>query len=237
MKKSRLKRMWAGQRGFYARYVVLALLGTELIFILQAKVVLKLPVVAPQGYILPAVVGMLFGYLLARVKILSKNLQEENVTDSLTDVHNRLWLNEHLEAEVYRCKRYEGELAVIVLDVDHLKEINDIYGHQAGDAVLVEIAGLLRGHDRASDMFVRYGGEVFLQLLPNTSLDGARAVAGRMRKAIEAHTFSSAEVLTCSFGVTVFLPETDSNESFLGRADEALRQAKEGGRNRVVALP
>jgi diguanylate cyclase (GGDEF)-like protein len=237
MKKTRRKKLMSGPARFYVPYIVLAVLGTEALFVLQAKLVLRLPHIPPLAFLLPAVVGLLLGLALARLKVLDSDLAVRGVTDSLTGIHNRLWFIERLEAEVYRSKRYEEELAVIVLDIDRFRKINETYGQQAGDVALVEVTALVRGIERVSDMFARLEGEEFVVLLPNTSLEGAAALATRMGKNIEAHDFSSTEVVTCSFGVSVLRPDADSSASFLARAEEALTQAKTGGRNRVVALP
>ncbi len=238
MKKSRPCKVTVGQARLYVVAIFLAVLGCEAIFLLQALLLYGESAARdPLALPLPALVGLLLGLAIARGKVLGRDLAVRGVTDSLTGIHNRLWFTERLEAETYRSKRYDEELAAIVFDIDHFKNTNSVYGHQAADVVLVELAALMQGMDRDSDILARWGGEEFARLLPNTSLEGATAVATRMRKAIEEHDFSSAEVVTCSFGVTVLRAKTDSNENFMARADEALRQAKEQGRNRVVALP
>ncbi|OIP45444.1 MAG: hypothetical protein AUK28_08325 [Desulfobacterales bacterium CG2_30_60_27] len=237
MKTPRRRKVTAGPIRVYALSILLAMLGCEALFTLQAMLVYREPAIIPLGLVMPAAVGLLFGLAIAKIKVLSRDLAVRGVTDSLTGIHNRLWCTARLEAETYRSKRYGEELAAIAFDIDEFKKTNRVYGHQAADVVLVEVAALMQGKDRDSDILARWGGEEFVRLLPNTSLEGATAVAARMRKAIEEHDFSSAEVVTCSFGVTVLRPETDSQESFMGRADEALSQAKEQGRNRVVALP
>jgi diguanylate cyclase (GGDEF)-like protein len=237
MKKPRRRKLAAGHTRLYVLSSLLAVLVVEELFMLQAVLLLGESAVNPLGLLLPAAIGLLLGLAMARIKVLSLDLALRGVTDSLTGIHNRLWFTERLEAEIYRSKRYDGQLAVIVLDIDHFKQTNNVYGHQAADVVLVEVAALMQAMERDSDILARWGGEEFVRLLPNTSLEGAAAVAARMRIAIEKHDFSSAEVVTCSVGVTVLRPETDTQERFMGRADEALGQAKAQGRNRVVVLP
>lgn len=236
MKKTRRRKVTAVHARLYVLAILLAVLGAEVLFILQAKLLLGETAINPLGLLLPAALGLLLGLAIARIKVLSLELAVQGVTDCLTGIHNRLWFTARLEAEIYRSKRYDEGLAVIVFDIDHFKKTNSTYGHQAADVVLVEVAALMQDMERDSDILARWGGEEFVQLLPNTSLEGAAAVAARMRKGIEDHDFSSADVVTCSFGVTIFRPETDSQENLMGRADEALRQAKDQGRNRVVAL-
>jgi diguanylate cyclase (GGDEF)-like protein len=159
-------------------------------------------------------------------------LEELSITDRLTALYNRLKLDETFATEIERAKRYQTPLSVMILDVDHFKSVNDTYGHQVGDRILVELADILRQNIRASDYPGRWGGEEFLVICPQTDLDGASAVAEKLRAAIAAHDFPSVGTKTSSFGVATYQPD-ESEEELMARADAALYRAKETGRNRV----
>lgn len=154
--------------------------------------------------------------------------------DILTKAYNRVKAYEFLTNETNRGKRYKSKYSVIMMDIDFFKKVNDTYGHNAGDAVLVHLVKIVKEQLRSMDMLSRWGGEEFLILLPETGLDGAMATAERIRLAIEQASFPEVGNLTCSFGVTLFRV-SDNIESLLERADEGLYEAKNSGRNRVVA--
>ena len=128
--------------------------------------------------------------------------------------------------------------AVLAIDIDHFKRINDLHGHDAGDRVIREVARRLRAHTRSLDMACRYGGEEFVILMPETTLDTAEGVAERLRKLIEAEAFalpSQDEMLvTVSIGVAGFAGRDDNGEAMIKRADQALYEAKGAGRNKVA---
>ena len=170
----------------------------------------------------------------AQLALKSHELELLSVTDSLTGLVNRHKLDERLADELARSRRHGTAFALIMLDIDHFKAVNDTYGHQAGDEVLVEMAALLRRHSRDSDMLGRWGGEEFLLLCPETDESGAMSLAEHLRASIEAARFSTLGRVTASFGVAVWRP-VDDGEALLRRADEALYRAKEKGRNRVEA--
>jgi diguanylate cyclase (GGDEF)-like protein len=154
------------------------------------------------------------------------------ITDPLTEIYNRKKFTDELERELQRSLRYRQKLSLIIFDIDHFKEVNDTYGHQVGDTVLQELTQLVREHIRKSDLFARYGGEEFVVLLPESDLQGACVLAEKLREEIEAFDFSHVAGITCSFGVSQYGEEEDS-ENFIRRADEALYRAKNSGRNRV----
>ena len=170
-----------------------------------------------------------------RVEKANRELSERSVTDPLTQLCNRQHLDEAFSAEIARAQRYGGTFSACLLDADHFKSVNDRFGHQAGDAVLVELADALLAGVRESDTVGRWGGEKFLVLLPQTSAVAAAALADKLRSRIAAHDFSEPGRLTCSFGVTGFV-SGDTPDRMLARANTALHDAKRGGRNCVVLL-
>jgi len=153
--------------------------------------------------------------------------------DTLTGLPNRHAYNECLETEMARWKRYHSPLSLIVWDIDHFKNINDGYGHKAGDKVLQLIAKQLSEHSRTTDFTSRFGGEEFTMLLPNTDSQSALILANQLRQIIEKTGFNASGTsvaITVSCGVTEFIAD-DTDETVFERADQALYQAKQQGRN------
>jgi two-component system cell cycle response regulator len=147
-------------------------------------------------------------------------------------------LLDRLNAEVDRARRYDSSLTLLLLDLDHFKQINDTAGHLAGDTVLRQIGALLEEAIRKVDIVARYGGEEFVVILPETLSDGGVAFAERLRERIAAESFDvgagRAVHLTVSIGIATFpSPLVSSTEDLFARADEALYRAKSGGRNQV----
>ena len=159
-------------------------------------------------------------------------LEKLATTDALTDAFNRRKFNELTLAELERVRRYGRPLSLFILDIDHFKRVNDTYGHEAGDQVLVTLAGLLRAGIRATDSLARWGGEEFVVLSPGVTADGEAHLAERLRAAAAAHDHASVGTVTASFGVAEHSPGETPDELF-ARADRALYRAKDGGRNRV----
>ncbi|PKN07434.1 MAG: GGDEF domain-containing protein [Deltaproteobacteria bacterium HGW-Deltaproteobacteria-8] len=153
-------------------------------------------------------------------------------TDRLTGLANRRRLEEALQTEVLRARRYGKPFSVILLDIDHFKKINDQFGHQAGDNVLIAIAGLLTRTARETDVAGRYGGEEFLLVCPETVVQVVAALAERLRVEFTTTDFPLVGQVTSSFGVAEFI-QGDSVESLVERADQALYRAKGSGRNCV----
>ncbi len=164
---------------------------------------------------------------------LTKHLNHIATTDHLTGVANRRHFMSALEAEVRRGTRHGGRFALILIDIDHFKRVNDLHGHDAGDAVLVEIAGLLSGQMRSTDVFARYGGEEFVVLAPETAMHGAQILASKFREVLSAASLPYVGHMTASLGVAEWRPG-ETMAGLLKRADEALYRAKSDGRNRVV---
>jgi len=170
-------------------------------------------------------------------------LERDTFTDSLTGTFNRRYLDRRLKEEVASARRYGLPLAVLMLDIDHFKNINDSYGHPIGDQVLVSVAEICAEELRDSDMLARYGGEEFIVIAPHTPVSFAADIAERLRARIESHRFNprseKAEIpeitVTVSIGVTNYDDDTASAEDLLQAVDRNLYRAKEKGRNRVVA--
>jgi diguanylate cyclase (GGDEF)-like protein/hemerythrin-like metal-binding protein len=161
-------------------------------------------------------------------------LEQLATFDRLTGLWNRLKFEEFASTEISRAQRYEQGLALIMFDIDHFKAINDLYGHQAGDSVLVGISRLMSEHLRESDGIGRWGGEEFLILAPCADPAEALQIAEKLRAIVAAQEFPEVGTATASFGVT-FLLQDDTLDQMVKRADMALYRAKESGRNRVVA--
>jgi diguanylate cyclase (GGDEF)-like protein len=174
--------------------------------------------------------------LALRNALLYRQVKSMADHDGLTKIANRRRFEERLEEETQRHGRYNQPLSLILMDLDHFKDINDTYGHQTGDAVLRGTASLLVESLRSSDMAARYGGEEFAVILPHTSRDQAAHLADRIRSRVEERNFGECadEVrLTVSAGVAALTPGARSQE-LVSLADQALYLAKNGGRNRVV---
>mgnify|MGYP000942919512 FL=1 len=160
-------------------------------------------------------------------------------TDSLTGVSNRRYLDERLQAELRRTERVQGSIAVVMIDIDNFKPLNDIYGHHAGDLCLQAVASaLIDGTHRPGDMVARYGGEEFIVLAPEIHADGAEQLAEQLRQRIEALQVQVADTvltMTISIGLCWRKSSADlTSQAMLQAADQALYRAKEAGRNQVV---
>lgn len=186
-------------------------------------------------YIIPVSVGATFGWLLARMKILSAEIKVESVTDHLTKLYNRGWVNDNFSLHFESFRRYRTPLSIILVDIDNFKQINDIHGHDMGDKILVRVAEILTATARTTDYCCRWGGEEFLVILPNTDLRGAETKAENIRKVIGSETFSSGCV-TCSCGVATLESDGQEEKDLVSNADLALYQAKNSGRNCVRAF-
>ncbi len=160
------------------------------------------------------------------------------VTDGLTQAHNKRHLLEQLDNELNRSARHGRPLGLIMFDIDHFKKVNDTYGHLAGDHVLREVAGIVRGRIRRGEVFGRYGGEEFALLLPETNAQGAVTLAQELRTLVAEHAFvfdNQNIPVTISLGVAHWNPGIRTAEEFIRVADAKLYQAKRDGRNRVAA--
>jgi diguanylate cyclase (GGDEF)-like protein len=170
-----------------------------------------------------------FGFLTLVTQRLVVRLREASMRDALTGLFNRRAMNDALQRAWLRHRRTRSPLAVMVIDLDHFKRINDTGGHAAGDAVLERVAALFQRHLRAEDVVGRAGGEEFWLMLPDTTREHALALAERLRQ----HVAEAALGVTCSIGVALASPGDADASELVARADAALYRAKDGGRNRV----
>lgn len=178
--------------------------------------------------------GRVKGYTAVRNDITNKKLIEEiSQKDKLTGVFNRVKLDDVLENEHKRAKRYKSVFSIILLDIDKFKSVNDTYGHQTGDSVLVQTALILSKNIRDTDILGRWGGEEFLIICPNTTASQCKILAEHLRKKIEAFDFDVVSSVTSSFGVAQY-EEKETINDLIKRCDNALYEAKNNGRNQVA---
>lgn len=170
----------------------------------------------------------------------TKALVEENdelemlaQTDPLTNIRNRLCFNKEVEALAVKSQQTGEVFSLMLFDIDHFKLVNDQYGHDVGDQVLVEQARLIEKNIRGNDIFCRYGGEEFVIVLPNTDLDAAMTIAEKLRRLIESASFTEAGTLTISAGVGAYRAGQSIKE-LIKEVDKALYEAKRTGRNQVI---
>jgi diguanylate cyclase (GGDEF)-like protein len=169
------------------------------------------------------------------------SLQEQaaslGVTDELTQLYNARYLDQALDREARRCRRYGSIMALIFLDLDEFKRINDQYGHLMGSQCLTELAQIMMKSVRDVDILARYGGDEFVVILPETTVATARSVAERLHEAITSHIFLSDEGikarLTASIGIAGFPDHAQSKEGLLRKADEAMYRAKSEGPDKI----
>ena len=180
--------------------------------------------------IFPAVVGY---KLLENDEKLKEKIKRLSEKDYLTSLYNRRKIHEIIENEIIRSNRYSSAFAVIMLDIDNFKTINDTFSHNAGDKVLVQFSKVLMQTKRMSDIAGRWGGEEFLILCPETTIDGALFLARKLRTNIEKNEFENTSNITASFGVAD-IEQGDDVQSLIHRADEFLYSAKRAGKNRVI---
>ncbi|HUH08453.1 MAG TPA: sensor domain-containing diguanylate cyclase [Egibacteraceae bacterium] len=173
--------------------------------------------------------------------MLHQEAQRLSITDQLTGLWNLRYFNLQAEREIEGARRSGRPLSVAIIDIDHFKSVNDTYGHQVGDMVLIEVASRMRDSTRAPDVVARYGGEEFVALLPGTGLEGGVTMVERIRAAVAASpvetTIGARQLLTvtCSVGIATFPDHGSTLEELVGSADAALYAAKSSGRNRVIA--
>lgn len=170
--------------------------------------------------------------LFTSLRKVNEELERIASTDQLTNIWNRRHFSNIIQIEIKRAKRYDQTMSLLLFDIDHFKNVNDKYGHQVGDMVLVEFAKILRANIRDVDLLARWGGEEFLILAPHLCLKDAGQLAERLRISIAEHNFKIVYSITVSIGVVEF-NLNENLDHWIKKADEALYRAKELGRNRV----
>lgn len=207
--------------------------------IVNRHVSIKIQAAVDNRLIYAAMAGVLAAILAAGawtwwMRCKNKALERLSETDVLTGLHNRKKIETEFFREFARSRRYKRPFSVMVLDIDHFKKINDDFGHVMGDKVIVQISRLAAASIRHADFIGRWGGEEFLLLCPETPLLEASVVAERVRQAVAAAGYDTGRSHSVSIGVAE-MRDDDSEEGLLKRADAALYQAKNAGRNRVCA--
>jgi diguanylate cyclase (GGDEF)-like protein/PAS domain S-box-containing protein len=180
--------------------------------------------------------GNIKGFTAIRENITDKKILEKTtLTDSLTQIPNRLYLDNNYKIELERAKRYKSVFSIIIMDIDLFKNVNDTYGHQVGDKVLIEIAIILKNNIRKLDILGRWGGEEFVIICPEVNASQSEMFAKKIKDIIEYYDFSTVRSITCSFGISQYIYD-DTNEETFKRADKALYMAKNSGRNKVIIV-
>lgn len=169
---------------------------------------------------------------VTKYKKIEEELRYLSDTDVLTNAYNRRYFIRKLEEEIQRSKRYKSIFSIIMLDIDHFKKINDMYGHNLGDEVLKNLSNIIMNRIRKVDVFARWGGEEFVVLLPDTTVEDAAHLAEELRCRLSNMKISNIENVTASFGVTEY-KEGDISDSIMSRVDNIMYEAKSAGRNRV----
>jgi len=166
-----------------------------------------------------------------------EEIYQLTIVDGLTQINNKRYLTEFLEREIGRCHRYNRDLSLIMIDLDHFKNVNDTHGHIAGDFVLRELTQRIKQRIRKEECFARYGGEEFTIVIPESGPDNARRFAEKLRKIVADHpfVFEGKEIqVTISLGVADMSPEMTDPAQFINAADAKLYEAKKAGRNQVA---
>lgn len=176
------------------------------------------------------ILGALIIYLIK--KYVKDNLEESVNIDTLTKTYNRRYFNDYLFREIYIAERYKKQLSLIMFDIDHFKNVNDTFGHDVGDSVLLELASLINGNIREGDVLCRIGGEELAIISVETPIEKAMILSENIRKIVEQFEFKAAGKITISLGITQFTSGDDTDTIFK-RADNALYKAKNNGRNKT----
>jgi diguanylate cyclase (GGDEF)-like protein len=178
--------------------------------------------------------GIIFGF--NRLRVAHDRIITLMCTDPLTGIANRRSFLENLEGAISFAQRHQTPLSIIMSDLDDFKSVNDTFGHNAGDQVLQAFATLLMENSRQEDLIARWGGEEFIMMLPGTSAKESTVFGERLRHRLEEMTLLDSGIrLTASFGVSAYQPG-ETSISFIGRADQALYEAKKLGKNQVITM-
>lgn len=181
----------------------------------------------------PVLFGFLFGLMGSMVQHYIDRLRRESIRDGLTGLYNHRYFRRELQRRINEAERYGLSLCLAMFDIDHFKQVNDQFGHQAGDVVLQQLADLLTRTTREADIVCRYGGEEFVVLLPETERKEALKLSERIRKGVEEQTFKKVGKITVSGGVAEFPDDETSDTGLIKTADKRLYDAKESGRNAI----
>jgi diguanylate cyclase (GGDEF)-like protein len=239
-----LRKRWSDVRALLLFFIAGYVSYTYLYWLKRAG---DFELIVPAVFFFSAVLVLFIGKLAietaAEIERISY-LQHESITDPLIGIYNRRYLDRIIVQEFQRALRYRLPLSFFMLDIDHFKTINDRYGHPAGDQTLINLGQLLSQKVRETDIIARYGGEEIAILAVQTPLSNASILAERLRQAIESSIVVPAEdaenrpaiAITVSIGVAALDEQITSPHVLIERADKALYQAKEGGRNRVVVF-
>ena len=176
--------------------------------------------------------------VIKKINFMYSHSRYLSLTDALTGLYNRRHLDTMLEREFLRAKRYGSDLSVAIIDIDFFKKVNDTHGHICGDYILKEVAYLILENFRKTDIIFRYGGEEFVALLTETTLEKTKIPLERLRKSVEEYPFNFKGTdikITISGGATE-IGDVENASEFLDNADKALYMAKENGRNQIVFL-
>jgi len=196
---------------------------------MRLEYIISIIVFVSISLIFPAAVGYRLIESDEKMQTKIRRLAEE---DYLTRLYNRRKIHQIIDNEIIRSKRYNSAFAVIMMDIDDFKNINDTHGHNTGDRALVQFATTLRQTVRESDIAGRWGGEEFLVICPETTIEGALSLAEKLRSTIENTEFAGIGKMTASFGATG-IKHGDNVRSMIHRADKALYSAKHAGKNKV----
>jgi diguanylate cyclase (GGDEF)-like protein len=180
-------------------------------------------------------ITLTLGYFINKSYKLFLQVEELTLTDSLTGIYNRRYLDLFMEKSIPISKKTNSPSVFMMLDIDHFKKVNDNFGHQCGDEALKHTSSIIRNFVRKSDVFVRFGGEEFAVILPNTNVAEGLIIAESIREAVEKSEFiykNERIHLTISIGVSLY--NGDTAEEFIGKSDNALYKAKENGRNQIA---
>jgi diguanylate cyclase (GGDEF)-like protein len=234
---------WAATFPVIAYYLLGLKRGTIVYALFSVMLVLLVVFLYPtvenalRGGILNIVGGLmflglsLFLYEYSRSEALGFAVSR-SMFDDLTGAGTRKLFHLIFRQTLTRIKRNNTPAALILIDIDHFKDVNDTYGHLKGDAILKAFTRIVQEQIRKSDTLTRWGGEEFMIIAPDTDITHARKLAEKLRRTLQVHTFETVGEITASFGITQVDPE-DTEESAVRRADEALYRAKENGRNRI----
>jgi diguanylate cyclase (GGDEF)-like protein len=221
--------------------IVLADMGSTNGTFCNGARVTKQPLSDGDKILLGSTTILKFSYHDKLEEVFQKQMSESALRDGLTKAFNKRYYTERLETEYQYAIRHGTPLSLVFLDIDHFKKINDLHGHQAGDYVLVELAGLVTNALRNEDIFARYGGEEFSIISRGTEIGEAAALAERLRRAVEEHQFDydgKRIPVTISVGVArAPRPGVHSPAELVAVADETMYEAKRSGRNRVCVTP